>query len=227
MIKHDTKDKYISYFSSLHEIVNKEDKICELCTGKTVLDLGCIDHSYDTAIKLGDNWLHKRIKGVAKEVTGVDILPNDIKKLIKAGYKIVNADVEKLNLKRKFDVIIAGDLIEHLSNIGLFFERVKTHMHKNSILVVSTPNPFNIEQFLSILFDNSVKVNPEHTVWIDPKVMFETVKRTGLSILEFYWVRTRFVCNPQHYSLVSTVLSRVLRKLRPSFERDYIVVLRK
>lgn len=226
MVRNNIKTTYFSYYSNLHTVVNKEDKICELCVGKTVLDLGCIDHCYDRAMSLGQNWLHKRIKLVARKVVGIDILSEDIKRLNQQGYNIIDADVEKLNLSKKFDVIVAGDLIEHLSNIGLFLQRVKIHMNKNSVVIISTPNPFSIEQFLSILFDNRVAVNPEHTVWLDPKVMFETTRRAGLKVVDFYWIRTRFGCHVQRFFWASTLISFLFRKFRLSFERDYLIVLK-
>lgn len=221
------KNTYFAYFAGLKKIVNKEDKISELCQGKTVLDLGCIDHTSETAVKLGDRWLHERIKKVSKELVGVDILPEDIKKLNRKGYKIINVNVEKMDLGRKFDVIVAGDLIEHVSNVGVFLQKVKKHMRKDSIAIISTPNPFNVEQFLSIFLDNAIAVNGEHTAWLDPKVMFETVRRSGLKIDSFYWIRSRFGCHVRKHSFIAAILSRLLRGTFPTYERDYMVVLKK
>jgi 2-polyprenyl-3-methyl-5-hydroxy-6-metoxy-1,4-benzoquinol methylase len=66
---------------------------------------------------------------VSKEIVGIDNAKNEIEYL-KREYKINNifaGDVENCEkwTLQPFDVIIAGALIEHLSNIGFFFGRHK------------------------------------------------------------------------------------------------------
>jgi SAM-dependent methyltransferase len=46
----------------------------------------------------------------------------------------------QFDLKEKFDVIIAGELIEHIENSGIFLENVKKHLNKGGIFFISTPN---------------------------------------------------------------------------------------
>lgn len=99
-------------------------------------------------------------------------------------------------------------------------------MHKDSIFIIATPNPFNVEQFLSIFFNNAVAVNPEHTAWLDPRVMFETIHRAGMKIVDFYWSRARFGCHVRKFFWIATVLSFILRKQRFLFERDYMVIVK-
>ena len=97
--------------------------IRKLCKNKHVLDLGCIDHDYN--LEKNNSWIHKNIISVAKSVVGVDYMEEDVKKLNKLGYDVVCANVENFNLKKKFDVIVAGELIEHLANPGKFLDSVK------------------------------------------------------------------------------------------------------
>ena len=40
--------------------VNREAFIADMCSGKTVLDMGCIRHNAEFALK-DATWLHKRI----------------------------------------------------------------------------------------------------------------------------------------------------------------------
>ena len=39
-----------------------------------------------------------------------------------------------------------------------------------------------------ILRANRVKVNPEHTMWIDPATFTEIASRAGLTLSEFVWI---------------------------------------
>ena len=224
-----SRDNYIQFVRDTQEQVAKDELILTLCDGKTVLDLGCIDHSAKTALDLGEKWLHRRIKGVAKGLTGVDILAEDANDLNQKGYEIIATDIGDLNLNREFDVVVAGDLIEHLSNIGHFLSVVEAHMHEKSICIITTPNPFNIEQVLLAIFDNEIAVNEQHTCWLDPRVIYELVSRSSLEISDFHWVDTRFnfPVRRRGWTGLANTLSAYLMSKRPILRRDYAVVLTK
>lgn len=225
-----TRQEYVNYFSrKQNEIVDKNELLVELCRDRKVLDLGCIDHSSKTAVDLGDNWLHGKIKVVAKELIGIDFLEKDAKELNRLGYNIIVSDVEKFRLDEKFDVIIAGDLIEHLSNIGLFFENVRYHMNSDSIFVLTTPNPFNIEQTMLAIFHNEIAVNNQHTVWISPHNFWELSSRYNLRISDFYWIDTRFkfLIGRKFFKKIVNRISIYIMKKRLICNRDYAIILRK
>lgn len=93
-------------------------------SGKNVLDLGCVDFDWKKAIaEKKDFWLHGFICRHAKNCVGVDIDQDEVKSLNEAGYTCVAGNVETIDVGRKFDVITASNLIEHLSNPGLFFRK--------------------------------------------------------------------------------------------------------
>ena len=190
------------------------------------MDLGCIDHSYTTAIELGDNWLHKRIKSVSKSLTGIDVLEEDITLFNKKGYNIVKANVENFNLGRTFDTIIAGDIIEHLSNIGLFLDTIRRHMNKDSIFLITTPNPFNIEQSISALFNNKINVNLQHTTWLSPHNLWELALRHDFLITNFFWIDTRFHLKLSRRYILINQLARWVMLKRNICKRDFAVILK-
>jgi SAM-dependent methyltransferase len=168
--------------------IDKESFIEEKCRDKTVLDLGCIRHSADYALK-DQNWLHKKIKAVAKKVSGVDYLPEEIEKLSRRGYDIIFGDVTKpLKIEDKFDVIVAGDLIEHLSNFEGFFTNCRNLLKPYGILIITTPNPFYSGFFHYIALKRSYLANPEHTCSIDPQCLLQLCERFGFVIDEIYFI---------------------------------------
>jgi len=82
----------------------------------------------------------------AKEVWGIDVQKEKINKLRKEGHKVVFDNVQRLeNLKKlnkKFNVIVAGEIIEHLENPGLFLDNIKNFLNDDGILIITTPNIF-------------------------------------------------------------------------------------
>jgi SAM-dependent methyltransferase len=223
------RQDFVNYFTRCRkQIIDKNELILDLCRGKNVLDLGCIDHSAATALELGNNWLHKQIKDVAYHVIGIDILEEDTNKLNDIGFEIICADVENFDLGRTYDVIVAGDLIEHLSNIGLFLNSVRNHMHEDTILIITTPNPFNIEQTMSAIFDNVTHVNYQHTTWLSPHNFWELSIRHNLFIVDFYWVNTRFHFKVirKYFNYFVNVLSDRIIKKRNICKPDYAVIMK-
>ena len=99
-------------------------------TGRTVLDCGAADH-YCFGHKLSRGvWLHAGVRAVAKSVVGVDILRDAVEQLNAAGYDFRVADVERMDLSERFDVVLTGDLIEHLANPGAFLQCAKRHLNR-------------------------------------------------------------------------------------------------
>lgn len=209
--------------------VSKDDWIVSLAPRCKVLDIGCIDHSVETALGLGSGWLHSRLREVADRLVGLDLLEDDAAALTRDhGYDIRFGDAESFDLGETFDLIVAGDLIEHLSNPGMFLERVAAHMSDDGRAVITTPNPFNIEQVVHVLFRNDLFVNPEHALWLDPRTIHQLVSRSPLRISEFRWIQTRFSFHLRGGRVarrVANPLSRASMRFRPLLRRDFGVVL--
>ena len=159
------------------------DIILPYIKGKEVLDLGCVNHN--SKYKNDPLWVHGFLNKHSK-VLGVDILKEEVEKLKKEGYNIIYDDVETMNLNKKFDVIVAGELIEHLSNQGLFLENCKRHLKEKGILILTTPHTFNLRYSLMNLFllrDNP-KVCQEHTCQYSPQTIRELLERNGFNVLK-------------------------------------------
>src|ERR1043165_4901887 len=77
--------------------------------GKTVLDLGCVQHSLDRLFQAPDRWLHNVIRENATSVLGVDILEKEIAELQRMGYNMLAGDATTLRLAERFDVVVCGD----------------------------------------------------------------------------------------------------------------------
>ena len=173
--------------------------IVKYCSGKKVLDIGCVNHNIENTYQ--DGWLHGRIKRIAKELVGIDYLESEINLLRGRGYVIYFADITKpVDIKDKFDVIVVGNLIEHLSNHEVFWNNIKGLLESNGVVLISTCNPFYIDQYFYSSFKNRIMINPEHTCWIDPVSLEQLASRFGFETKRVYWISEKWhlgqvICN--------------------------------
>ena len=159
----------LNHFKIPRKLVNREKYLIDAANGKSVLHLGCADYPYtDERIKSG-TWLHSKLTDVSKECLGIELDESSVSKLKKNyGIKnIVACDVEKLcdlANKNKYEVIIAGEIIEHLKNPGLFLESARSVLAEGGRLIITTTNAFCLRRLVRIPFGIE-SVHPDHTYY--------------------------------------------------------------
>ena len=146
-IKYETLERIL-----VEKPVDRVEYIANLCQDKVVLDLGCYD---ETALnKLGtEHWMHGRISKHARSVVGVDAsdsIPDKALRINKAS-TIYKGDVlqlpEEIIEMHDYDVIVAGELLEHLENPLSFLLMIKANFPGKK-LVLSTPNAVSVSNSL-------------------------------------------------------------------------------
>lgn len=209
---------------------DKVQLIQEKCAGRKVLDLGCIGHTHARAEE--PNWLHRKIKDVASEVTGVDMLVEDAKILNRQGYNILVQDVTNLHLDCKYDVVVAGDIIEHLLNIGQFLTSVSRVLKPGGEFIITTPNPFYLDQFLSVLYNGYPTINDDHTCFIDPFNFFQMIQKDSFYVVsEFYWLSDSwsFLSGNRKMLMKNTLrglINRLFKKRWHYLRSDFCIILK-
>lgn len=153
--------------------------------GGSILDVGCAQH--DASEQTDPNWLHQHLYEIGDEVLGIDYLEDEIEILRDAGYNVEQHDAEELSFDRTFDTVVAGELIEHLSNVGTFLDGVREHLIDDGHLVLSTPNPWPFHRFRQA-FSGEVYSNPEHTCWFDERTLTSVLNRHGFEVITVRYV---------------------------------------
>lgn len=125
--------------------------------------------------------MHRFIVENAREVLGLDVLEEDVRKLNQLGYDIKCGNAENFDLGVQFDVVFAGELIEHLEDFRGFLESCKKHMRKDSKLIITTPNCFGI-RYLSWHLLNKPYETPEHTCLFSEKTLSQLLDRHDLTV---------------------------------------------
>jgi 2-polyprenyl-3-methyl-5-hydroxy-6-metoxy-1,4-benzoquinol methylase len=164
---------------------------CKYARGKTILDLGCVNHN--PLNYRSKYWVHKALYYVGSDCIGIDTHEEGVIFLKEKGYKVFMGNAENFNLGRKFDVIVAGELVEHLGNVSSFIECVKAHLKPSGVLLLSTPNPWHWRFIIKGLFTCNVKPNPEHTCWFCLPTITQLLSRHNMVIKEIkygsrYWL---------------------------------------
>lgn len=96
---------------------------------KTILDIGC---------NSGEFLDYAKSKGAI--TYGVEYSTLGRKILSKKGHKVYNL-IEDVPRNKKFDVITAFDLVEHLYDINKFLENCRYRLKKEGVLMILTGNP--------------------------------------------------------------------------------------
>lgn len=155
--------------------------ITERCSKKRVLDLGCVDHHEVNAASRF--WLHKAICAVSDDVTGLDYYGPGVDKLNSQGYSVVHADAQTFKFTEPFDVVVAGDLIEHLPNLEGLFTSVFDATVSGGSFVISTPNPWCWKYSMYHLVKGKMTpVNREHVSWFCHQTLENLGKRFGFKV---------------------------------------------
>jgi SAM-dependent methyltransferase len=88
--------------------------------------------------------------------------------------KYIVADVEQLNLRKKFDLVICGELIEHVFDVDKFVEKIKDMMHENSYLLLTTPNLASLFNRISLLLGWQPRgINPSRKILLNPLTKYD------------------------------------------------------
>jgi 2-polyprenyl-3-methyl-5-hydroxy-6-metoxy-1,4-benzoquinol methylase len=156
--------------------------LTKYCRDKDVLDIGCVEH--DPQAYRSRYWVHKAVGAVAKSILGVDLHEEGVKVLQARGYNVIVADAERFDLRRSFDVIVAGDIIEHLGNLNGFLQCCKRHLRPGGRLLISTPNPWYWRNCVKAALHVEVNNNPEHVIWICPRLLRQLAARHGMEVGE-------------------------------------------
>ena len=192
--------------------------------GKCILHLGCVDFYLDNVIS-SNKHIHLELISIAKDLYGVDYNREGLKYL-ENKYKVRNlywGDVEKLQsleIEREFDVVFAGELIEHLNNPGLFLSGVQRFMGSNGILVITTPNAYSFKTYLHLLFGKE-QIETDHSLIFSFSTLDKLFSRYNFEIINWF-----VACETQKNkkSKMSKSVFNLFYKIFPQYS-DKIIIL--
>jgi SAM-dependent methyltransferase len=206
-------------------VESRFDVVLRIARGRDVLHVGCSDAPYFAERIASGAHLHVELSKVARRLVGVDISEEGVAFLQRAGFEnVVCADVEHLErcgLAPIFDLIVAGELIEHLPNPGRALEAMRSVLAPTGELLITVPNAFSMKGGLRALRGIEV-VHEDHCYYFSPATIGRLLDLAGLQIVDL-----RYYSSPpssRWRGFIDRTVFSFLRKVWP-WMSDGLVIL--
>jgi SAM-dependent methyltransferase len=175
------------------KVVDRSRRLVEICRGKRVIDLGFVDEGRMTLRQLQGTWLHAALAESAREIVGLDADELGVEQARELGFAAISVDCTNAELVGQLalepaDVVVAGELIEHLDSPGDLLEAAKRLLLPDGTLVLTTPNGLSLTNFLAGLGRREL-VNVDHVAWYSRRTLSTLLERHGWAIEELSFYR--------------------------------------
>jgi hypothetical protein len=205
--------------------VDRADFLLDLATDRRVLHVGCTNAPYTSSSLHAGSLLHDRLAAVADVLVGVDVDRAGLDQLSEHGHKrlihIDNSIVEKLSEIPPVDLIIAGEVIEHVDDAGAFLLSLRSVMLRDDAeLVLTTVNAYCALRALQYAWPRSgplsEPVHPDHVAYYSLRTLELLCDRQGLTAHDraFYDIGAEHRSKlPRHHQLANDLAVRWLPQL--------------
>ncbi|MCC6534654.1 MAG: methyltransferase domain-containing protein [Burkholderiales bacterium] len=207
--------------------VSRDEYILERVQNRKVLHLGCVgfaDLDTDERIRLARQSLHFSLTSVA-DCIGVDYSKDVVEYFRREGVfdniVVGNAErLQELELQARFDVIVAGDIIEHLSNPGLMLDGIHSLCRPDTDVILSTPHSFGLPNFLRHV-SGRFHEGAEHVMCFNAQNLRNLLLRHAFDVVELH---TCYQANAKRSQLFA--IGRTFFELMPFLGGTLLVVAR-
>jgi 2-polyprenyl-3-methyl-5-hydroxy-6-metoxy-1,4-benzoquinol methylase len=160
----------------------------ERANAKKVLHLGCSSGRYLRDRVQRRSLFHSLLESVSSDLYGIDIDADSLSIMRnELGFKnLYEGDVERLEevpVSGTFDIVVAGDLLEHITCPGAMLEGVKRFLEPSSELIVSTNNAFGLHYQIKRWLGGYVE-QFEHVCFYSPETLVHLFQRHGYVVTE-------------------------------------------
>lgn len=174
-------------------MVDRYSYLTSVAKGRNVVHLGCANAPY-TATSLSDGTLlHDRLTEVAISNVGVDADANSLDLMRRAGRSQLLLSsgplAEIIDQIPPSDIVIAGEIIEHVDDAGNFLKGICALLRRDSAeLVLTTVNAYGGLRLVQYAWPRrgplSEPVHPDHVAYYSLATLRLACERAGLEVVE-------------------------------------------
>ena len=175
----------------INNYVSRDDAILAVARGHSVLHIGCVgftDLPAEERVRLAPRSLHWKLSRNATTI-GIDYSKAVIDDYRRLGIfdNVLWGDAQELDdvpLNTTFEIVVAADIIEHLSCPGAMLDRLKRFCTSTTRVIITTPNAFGLLNYLRFL-SGGFKEGNEHVMTFNMVNMCNLLSRHGYEIDRF------------------------------------------
>jgi len=193
----EARDQYY-WENAIYDYLTKIKRFEDSSKNK-ILEIGC-----------SKGFLLKIAKDNGWEVCGVEISPYASKYARETfGLNVVTGTFERAQLgNKKFDLIIALDLIEHVVSPKDLVRTCMTKLKNDGVLILETPNFGSI--YRRITKRNWVGFNPFHIYYFTPRTLSEMAENCGFRISRLETSNEKFLKKKYFQSYIKSYVRGLL-----------------
>lgn len=148
--------------------VDRASFLCDLAAGRSVTHVGFVDQGYRAMQDRSGTWLHGHLARTARTLVGLDLDQAGVADARAAGFEAHAVDCRDAAAVaaagvEPAEVVIAGEVIEHLDAPGPFLDGLHHLVADDGRLVITTPNAAGLFNTVAALANREVN-HPDHVV---------------------------------------------------------------
>jgi SAM-dependent methyltransferase len=113
------------------------------------------------------------------------LLETETEQLAGAGFNVVVADLTREALDQQFDLIVAGEVLEHVDAPGKFMKNCASMLSPEGRLAITVPNPRERREFTDLCR------RVDHVCCYGASTLVELGQRNGLRLAKFVSIAVR------------------------------------
>ena len=165
---------------------DREQMLVEFSRGRRVVHVGFVDEKRMNDKLERGRWLHEQLGEAATSIVGLDVSEEGVKWAREHGFDAHVVDAQSANAVAELglepaEVVIAGEVIEHLDAPGPFLRAMPTLLAPEGLLVITTPNAYRLLNFLAPVSGREL-IHPDHTAWHSPHTLRNLLERNGWNV---------------------------------------------
>ena len=194
-------------------------RILALAAGRSVLNVGAAGGVEGYLPGNRGAWLHHRLAETARELAGIDVDTAAIAHAARHGVALTAADCQRVDLGRRFEVIVLSDVIEHLDAPGHALVNLARHLEPGGRLLVTTPNPTALGAVLAAVRGGRQGIYWDHMAAFLPEHLQALCDRHGLVMQAVGWftLADRRTASTRAKSAVLRGVGRLFPQLNAAF----------